>query len=300
MNKTKFVLLFCIFLFVDLQSQNSKIVLIGDTQRTLWFELFREDNEYIRQLIFPKISFEKPSSLIILGDLTNWGASESEWKYFDSITKSIKNSNISIFPLFGNHDYFGNNQTALNNMRKRFEFFEKNTWYSKEINSIGFVFLNSNLQELTNDERISQKYFLDSVLKSFESNINIRNTICCWHHPIYTNSKVVDDEQDTKEEFLPIISQYLKVKMIASGHCHSYEHFKTDGIHFLVSGGAGGPRQKVWIGNNARHKDLFDGDELRNFHYCLLEEINFKLKVTIIAYNDETKTWSQIDSWKVD
>ncbi len=281
-------------------AQNNKIILIGDTQRTLWFELlFREQNEEIRQLIFPQIAIENPSNIFILGDLTSWGASKYEWGYFDSITKPIKAKNIQIFPVIGNHDYFGNNKTALYNISSRFDDFKNYTWYCKEINSIGFVMLNSNLEELNNKERKLQVMFLDSILNYYQSSPSISKIVCMWHHPLYTNSTILSDDYKVKNEFIPTIYKFSKVKLIANGHCHSYEHFKYSGIHYLVSGGAGGPRQTLLSKNNSRHKDLFKGSEIRKFHYCILELVKNLLKIKVIAFDENTKQWILYDNWEI-
>lgn len=281
-------------------AQNEKIILIGDTQRTLWFELFREQNEEIRQLIFPQIASEKPQSLIILGDMTNWGASQSEWEYFDSISKPIRISNIPILPVVGNHEYFGSNEKAIENLKAHFKEFTENTWYSKQIGQVGFVALNSNLDELDSKERTNQKKFLDSVLNYFENQNSIKIVIVSWHHPIYTNSTLVSDDKVVENEFMPKIRRYTKVKLIASGHCHSYEHFFENNKHFLVSGGAGGPRQTLLEKNESRQKDLYDGKTKRDFHYCILEQENSKYKIRVIAFQEETKTWKEIDNWWVE
>lgn len=294
------ILLFVLISNFELLSQSNKIAIIGDPQRTLWFEFFRKQNEEIRQAIFPQIAREKPNALVILGDLTNWGASNNEWNYFDFITKPINSTNIPIYPIIGNHDYYGNSNQALFNMKSRFEYFGNYTWYTKEINSIGFVFLNSNLDDLSNEERKLQKMFLDSILQSYESNSNIQNVVCLWHHPLYTNSKLVDDEQDVKAEFMPFVSKSKKTNLIASGHCHSYEHFKIGNPHYLVSGGAGGPKQDLYINNEARHKDLFNGEEIRDFHYCLLEQIDNKLQIKVMGYNEISKKWYEMDKWIAD
>jgi predicted phosphohydrolase len=301
MTFTKAIILFFVLISnLELYSQSNKIAIIGDPQRTLWFEFFRKQNEEIRQAIFPQIASESPNALIILGDLTNWGASNFEWNYFDSIVKPIKTANIPIYPVIGNHDYYGNSNQALVNMKSRFDYFGNYTWYSKEINTIGFVFLNSNLDDLSKAERKLQKVFLDSILKSYDNNTKIHNVVCLWHHPIYTNSKLVDDEQNIKAEFMPFVSKSKKTKLIASGHCHSYEHFKIGRPHYLVSGGAGGPKQEVYIKYEARHKDLYIGEEVRDFHYSLLEEIENKLQVKVMGFNEQTKKWYEMDKWIAD
>jgi predicted phosphodiesterase len=42
--------------------------------------------------------------------------------------------------------------------------------------------------------------------------------------------------------------EYSKASFFFSGHSHSYERFQIDGKFFIVSGGGGGPRHKVYGG----------------------------------------------------
>jgi hypothetical protein len=60
--------------------------------------------------------------------------------------------------------------------------------------------------------------------------------------------------------------------LFLSGHSHSYERFQKEGKFFIVSGGGGGPRHKVYTDpRRQRVPDLFSGPGLRFFHFCEIE-----------------------------
>ena len=77
----------------------------------------------------------------------------------------------------------------------------------------------------------------------------------------------LDGESEwVRDTVFPLLTRYPKVRMLLSGHVHAYEHFLIDGIHCVVSGGAGSPLQ--WLSDpddeDAR-PDLYRGP--RDFHF---------------------------------
>ena len=113
------------------QTYNS-IIVVGDTQRTSGWEFWREQNDEFRKMLFPGIVKEKPDAIVILGDLVFSGFSLWHWQEFDQNTHCVRTSQITIYPLLGNHQYYGNNQKALQNYFQRFPYLENRRWYDRK------------------------------------------------------------------------------------------------------------------------------------------------------------------------
>lgn len=280
-------------------SDSVNIVLIGDPQRTLWVEVWRENNDTIRQKLFENVCREKPSEIILLGDMVNFGSDESEWAYFDTLTYCLREKHIPFFPILGNHDYYGINNKAMRNFHRRFQNRNYSNYYSFIKDSIAFIMLNSNFDDLDRADIRSQNRFLDSAVKSFEIDSGIKFVVACWHHPPFTNSKIVDDDDDSQREFLPRLKFSRKLKIIASGHAHTYEHFIIDSVNYVVSGGGGGPRQGLKPKYRHEHFDMFHGSLLREFHYSKIIKRNGSYFFQMVAFDEKTEEFIVKDEWTI-
>lgn len=281
-------------------NSSSTIILLGDTQRTLWFEFWREQNDEIREQIFPQILSHRPSSVVMLGDLVNWGASVDEWSYFDGISKTARDANVEFITLMGNHEYYGSNSSAFKNISARFSDMRaamayRRTWYSKVADSIAFLILDSNFGELSDEQKDMQKAWLDSVVLAFDKTPSVLNIVLCTHHPAYTNSTVVHDEPNVQGFIKDALLRSDKITLAASGHAHTYEHFLVDNtLNVIVSGGGGGPRQELASAKDMIHHDLYrSSSTVRDFNYCTIDRSNDTLSITMIHFDENTGSWKQ-------
>lgn len=266
------------------------IILIGDTQRTSGLEFWKEKNTDISKDLFQKIANEDPDFIIHLGDMVFDAGSSDSWKQFDYDAENVNNRKIPIYPVLGNHEYYGNNKTAKENIVSRFPFLNEKTWYSKRINNLGVVLLNSNFDELSKEQNLEQLKWYKSELEKFRKDSSINYILAACHHPPFTNSKVVSDDKNVLEKFVTPFMSAPKAQFFLSGHCHSYEHFIKQGKHFIVSGGGGGPRQELETSAaSTRHDDIFKGPSLRDFHYCKLSFLNDNILFEMIAMDKSGK-----------
>jgi predicted phosphodiesterase len=269
---------------------HNKIIVIGDTQHKSFLEyfIFHEDNAEETRKLFKKIASEEPSIVVHLGDVTAYGSSLNQWENFEEDIKPLTDKNIQIYPVFGNHDYYGNNDECYDNFFNHFPQINKRKWYSFVNQKIGFVMLNSNFDNLSNNEIITQKNWYKNILDSMENNSDINFIIVCSHHPPYTNSKVVSSSEEIRNNFGISFQSIRKGAIFFSGHCHSYEKFTEGGKYFIVSGGGGGSRQRLDVDKNTREfKDLFSGPEIRFFHFCEIETFKDSLKFKVIKLNED-------------
>lgn len=275
-------------------------ILVGDTQRTSRWGLAigRDQNDSVRELLLTRIADENPAFLIILGDLVFQGDDAYHWRLFDQFAAPIRQKGIPVFPLFGNHEYFGNDRKAFRHFFSRFPHLNGQFWSTVRFGSVAIILLNSNFKHMSRELANHQDQWYRARLTEYQNDHAVKTIIVCCHHPPFTNSRVVPDDKEVKEHFGDPFEATPKAKLFFSGHSHAYERFMF-GKQFVVSGGGGGPRQKVVVDKaKQRHPDEYDGGELRPFHFCKVLVEPDRLVVQMIRL-DEGLRWSIGDEFLV-
>jgi hypothetical protein len=298
--KINLLLFFSFFLFLNCFAQNNrpdteervKIDIIGDSQHlgfweSLYWDFWGENNIEKTKALFREIANRDPQMLVHLGDMTAKGASDDQWRNFDEDNKPVIDKKIPYYPLFGNHEYFGNEIKAYINYFLRFPHLKNKKWYSLYLKNTGLIMLNSNFDILPNKEGLEQNKWYLNELENMENNPGIKFICVFSHHPPYTNSKIVNPSEEIRNLYAVPFQKHKKTAFFFSGHCHSYEKFIENGKYFIVSGGGGGPRQKLNIDKNSRiFDDKYDGPTIRFFHFCELLIGKNDLDLKIIRLND--------------
>ena len=274
--------------FADIQATKNHIILVGDTQGTSHWELWRERNDRERKLIINEITRREPAFVIHLGDLTTRGSSAKHWQEFDDMHKEFREKKIPYFPILGNHEFYGKDKKALHNYFERFPYLDKRRWYSFTWKNVGLILVDSNFSSLTKEQIEGQSQWYLNELEKLEKMNGIDHIIVCCHEPPFTNSRVVNPNKEVKVNFADPFLRFQKARLFFSGHSHSYERFQTGGKFFIVSGGGGGPRHKVIIDpRKQRYQDLFSGPEIRFFHLCEIESSNNTLYFKVLRLKSD-------------
>ncbi len=278
--------------FAEIDQNKNFFIVVGDTQRTSHWEFWREKNERERRLIIDEITRRGPAFVVHLGDLTTRGSSKKHWEEFDDMHREFRKNKIPYLPVLGNHDFYGNNQKALQNYFGRFPNLGQRRWYSFKWKKIAFIMVDSNFSTLTKEQIREQTEWFRSQLQTFDENKAIDYIIVCSHEPPFTNSRVIKPNKDVESFFANAFLQIQKGGLFFSGHSHSYERFKVHDKFFVVCGGGGGPRHKLTIDpSRRRYEDFFVGPELRSFHFCEVEHVEDGLRFRKLSLNlDDTFT----------
>ncbi len=244
-----------------------RFVIVGDLQRTSWLEFWREQNDRERELLVAAIAAEGPAWLAITGDLVFDGSSGTKWARFDELTTPWRAAGVPVFGALGNHEYWGGRLGELG-------FFDRlpialgRHWYTVAYGPLGVVVLDSNIDVLDASEWAEQLRFYEQALAGFDADPGVRGVLVMFHHPPFTNSTVTSDEDHVQRDLLPPFLRAHKTLVMQCGHVHSYERFARAGKMFVVSGGGGGPRAALDVGEERRHADdLFAGPALRDFNF---------------------------------
>jgi 3',5'-cyclic AMP phosphodiesterase CpdA len=283
--------------FAELDPNNREMIIIGDTQGTSFLEFWREDNKEKTPLLIKEIANRKPALVINLGDLVFCGTSAKQWKRFDDAHKPLRDNRIPYFCIPGNHEYWCNHQKTMANVFSRFPHLDKRKWYSFRFQKIAFVMADSNFSRLSPAEMRSQVDWFNRELFDLDEDPDVDYIVVCCHHPPFTNSKVVKPAKEVERNFVRPFLGLKKAAVFFSGHCHSYERFKVAGKYFIVSGGGGGPRQKLNIDKSKRkYNDEFEGPSLRFFNFCQVTIEPDRLCFRVIKLTEE-KTFTIADEF---
>jgi predicted MPP superfamily phosphohydrolase len=270
--------------FAEIDPQKNNFVLVGDTQSTSHWEFWRERNDRERKLIIDEITRHEPAFVIHLGDLTTRGSSEKHWQQFDDFHRELREKGIPFFPVLGNHEFYGNNRKALENYFKRFPHLAQKRWYRFTWKNVGLIMIDSNFSTLTERQVEQQSQWYLNELQRLEEDGEIDTIIVCCHGSPFTNSRVISPNKDVEIHFVDPFLQFQKSRLFFSGHSHSYERFQIKNKFFIVSGGGGGPRHKVYIDPITRpYPDLFPGPELRFFHFGEIERQDERLVFRVLC-----------------
>ncbi len=260
---------------------DGSLLVVGDLQRTSLFEswvLRREQNDAERARLVRALTHEdEVAGLLLLGDLVFDGSSCADWERFDALLAPLRHRGILL--ALGNHDYWGPNEPACEHLWARFPWLAEQPWERVRWGSVALVVLDSNEDELGPEQWSAQKRWLAEALEALDADSTVRMVVLAWHHPPYTNSTVTDDEIHVQRAFVERLEGHPKVRLVLSGHAHAYEHFERRGVHYVVSGGGGGPRVALWADEHARHVDLFEGPSPRPFHYLKLSPTRHGLSI---------------------
>jgi predicted phosphodiesterase len=274
--------------FKEIDPTKNHFLLVGDTQKTSHWEFWRERNEKERKLILDEMVKREPAFVLHLGDLTTRGSSEKHWEEFDFMNEALRRKRIPFFPTLGNHEFYGKNEEGLQYYFRRFPHLMSRRWYSFTWKNIGLILLDSNFANLTKEQTELQSKWYWSELEKLEKDEGIDYVFVSCHEPPFTNSRVIDPNQKSKLYFADPFLRLKKTSFFFTGHSHSYERFQMRGKYFIVTGGGGGPRHKVFVHpNKQRFKDSFLGPELRFFHFCEIENLGRKLYFKVFGLESD-------------
>ncbi|HEX2609342.1 MAG TPA: metallophosphoesterase [Flavisolibacter sp.] len=263
-----------------MENDSTTIAFASDTQAPMWVEtiiLKANNNKSATKMIFSEVLKTRPKSLFLLGDVVNLGYSNRQWKPMDKYLQSLRDQNIEVHAVLGNHEVMGQSRKGQNKFQARFPD-HKRTGYVQIVDSVAVVMLNSNFTTLSPAEDAEQVEWYKKTLELLDADSSIDFIITGCHHSPFTNSKIVGPSTAVQQRFVPPFLQSKKSRLFLSGHCHAFEHYKVQGKDFLVIGGGGGLHQPLRP-NNLEAPDLAP-DYKPPFHYLTIKRLNDQLEVT--------------------
>lgn len=191
----------------DMYQLTKYIDIIGDVR----------NGHTVHQTLTDLITNDKSYLVFNVGDLVNTANSASDWATFDSITGSLR-ANTRYYPAIGNHE------VASSYFEARFG---TDKWYSKDIDNIHYIILDSNT---TIANPSTQYSWLSNDITHQPP--TTRFTLIFYHDPSFSAGGLVD---------AVALFEANGVDAVFTGHTHLYARKITTSIYYFIDGGGGAP-----------------------------------------------------------
>jgi hypothetical protein len=195
-------------------------------------------------LLFADVLVRQPAAFFLLGDVVNLGYSSRQWRPIDRYLQALRDNNVPVHAILGNHEVMGRPIEGQRKFQRRFPDHQP-TGYTVHRGGVVVVLLNSNFKALSAKEDEQQLNWLRQTLEDLDVDGEVQAVIVGTHHSPFTNSRIVKPSKEVEQKFVPLYLSSRKAVLFLSGHCHAFEHYKVKGKDFLVIGGGGGLRQPL-------------------------------------------------------
>src|SRR5580692_11973271 len=113
-------------------AQRTVVIAYGDMRFTGPKET-QATNPKVRKWLVDKVASEKPSAIVISGDVPYVGERAADYAQFHLETAGWRAANIPVFPALGNHELRGDLKKCLENWWTEFPQLRGKRWYMSEI-----------------------------------------------------------------------------------------------------------------------------------------------------------------------
>jgi tartrate-resistant acid phosphatase type 5 len=205
------------------------------------------DQKLVAETMAQYAQFHAPiQGILLAGDnfyVKLTGTADPAW---DAVFETVYDPRRLSFPFFatlGNHDYEEQKATiemAYTRERPESRWKMPARWYRLDLPAadpfVTVLMLDSNKPLMPPREWADQKAWMDEQLAAVPQE---RWTICCSHHPLFTNG-AHGDNGPLQIEWAPIFDKY-HVDLVIAGHDHDLQHLEIPGHtgSFLLVGGGG-------------------------------------------------------------
>ncbi len=197
-------------------------------------------NVAYRRAIVSQVAKEKPSFVVITGDLARKGSVPADWQTWDQETQPWRDAGIRVLPVLGNHDTWGDPEAR--DYFSRFPMIKNLRWYTVRAGNCYFIMLESEI----NAPGTEQWKWMESRLRKVPRGIQYLFII--QHHPLVTRSseriRTGGHSARPQDSQLAMLleerQKALKIPIIVlAGHVHNYERYVREGVTYITAGGGG-------------------------------------------------------------
>src|SRR5215472_14678869 len=243
-------------------------------------------NPRVRRWLVKQIASERPSAVIMNGDIPLSGDVINDYSVFQSETKLWREAGIRVFPTLGNHELHGDLQQALEHWWSAFPMLRNRRWYSAQFGTrVYLLALDSDASLLPDSD---QARWIDGQLKALPPSIEL--VIVALHHPpvadiqehIEVNHNPRPNEIALRDYLSKAAASSHAAFLVIAGHIHNYERSIYEGVTYLVSGGGGAPPYFVERTPEDRYKSIL----FPNYHYVKLTISNGRIHADMYRVAD--------------
>ena len=224
----------------------------------------------VRAWLVKRIGDEKPSAIVLNGDVPLSGDVRNDYAVFASETKPWRDAKLHVFPALGNHEFHGEPRNALENWWNCFPEMRNRRWYSAQIGSRVYVLaLDSDTSLLPGSD---QARWVAKQIDGLPASIDF--VLLTMHHPpvadIQTHIEVDHNPRPNEIALRDYLSAAARTSharfLVSAGHIHNYERNNVDDVVYLVSGGGGA--KPYFVERTAQ--DQYKSVLFPNYHYVKL------------------------------
>jgi predicted phosphodiesterase len=254
--------------------QPFRFVVYGDSRTAPWYEdiiaKYGDNDDHLP--VCQSMMSYAPDFLVHVGDFVYSGTNMDDIYNFFDVEREMLASN-PMLPTYGNHEFDGGNATSNTYMDSylipavgaTFSYYAYNygNVHILVVNTGTIVFAGDNADHLKPGS--PQYAFIQADLQAAAANPNIDHIFVSLHAAPYSAANF-GDNQNLINYLEPLFRQY-RVKAVFMGHEHDYQHMVHDGIHYILSGGAGSSMMDYpWKGDqNDTHANLIKYAEVLNY-----------------------------------
>jgi len=249
--------------------RNTSFIAYGDQRFTDPKNVTATDPR-VRQFLVKRIAEEKPSAVILNGDVPLAGDVKNDYAVFASETKPWRDAHLHVFPTLGNHELHGDPQKSLENWWDCFPEMRNRRWYSVQLGSRVYVLaLDSDTSLLPGSD---QARWIAKQVDELPASVDF--VVVTMHHPpvadIQEHIEVNHNPRPNEialRDYLSATAKKSRVQfLVSAGHIHNYERNIYEGVVYLVAGGGGAKPYFV----ERTPKDQYQSVLFPNYHYVKL------------------------------
>lgn len=212
-----------------------------------------------------------PEVVFHTGDMVGSGRDYRAWKpeYFYPARNLMRN--VPVIPVPGNHEYAGTGAPWF------FYYFARplgQAWFAMTVGNTRFVGLDTSVAYAPGS---AQHEWLVRELESADCR-SAAWRIVILHEPAFTCTSGHSDNTAVQSHLVPLFEQY-GVQLAFQGHSHAYERYLHHGIHYIVTGGGGGPLYPLVPDTVAPIRQF--GASV--YHHCVVDVDPFAGTLTVTA-----------------
>ncbi len=278
----KFFTFILIFIAISLFAKPFHFVVMGDNRPSYKYQ------PYIYYKITKQIADLKPDFIVSTGDIIaghddNPAVIDSMYRDFLDASKSIEYIPLYIAP--GNHE-----ETDEKELKPIFLKYFKKTYQSFTYNNSYFIILNTNEPGFKYQIAGKQYRWLKKQLNKANKE-EYKHIFVFIHHPLYPKIHHIGSSLDKFPEERDKLVKLFKdknVETVFAGHVHIYNNSFINGIHQIITGGAGAPLYSKDYANGGFYHFLYITVDDNEVNYAIIPVEN-ELRQTIKAYKKGNK-----------
>lgn len=217
----------------------------------------------------------KPELIFHTGDVVPKAMGKKGWEdYRNNI--ALLGNRIPVYVAVGNHEtYLG---PRLKNYIRYTQPPEGKTYFSIKHKNAGFIVLNSYEHFKNGKIAGKQREWMNATLKEMKAESRV--IFAFIHRPLMTRDTYVHKKPLKNADEVKSAFKDAGVKVVFMGHEHRYDAFEENGIHYILTAGAGAP--------------LYGHDENAFNHYCRVTVSPEQITITVIDDQGKEKKVVQI------